>query len=85
LHGITRANVIDLCHANDIPVQQKTFSLTETYSADEAFVTGTFAGIAPVRSIDGRTIGTGKRGKLTKKLQDLYLRLLDSEAGVARV
>lgn len=85
LHGITRGNVIDICESNGIPVQQKSFSLTETYSADEAFVTGTFAGIAPVKSIDGRTIGNGKRGKLTKKLQDLYLRLIDSEAGVTRV
>ena len=85
LHGITRGNVIDLCKANGIPVSEKTFSLTETYSADEAFVTGTFAGIAPVRSIDGRMIGTGKRGKLTKKLQDLYLKLLDQKAGVIRV
>lgn len=85
LHGITRGNVIDLCEANGIPVSQKTFSLTETYSADEAFVTGTFAGIAPVRSIDGRTIGNGKRGKLTKKLQELYLQMIDREAGVTRV
>lgn len=85
LHGITRGNVIDLCEENGISVSQKTFSLTETYSADEAFVTGTFAGIAPVRSIDGRTIGSGKRGKLTKKLQNLYLQLLDREAGVTRV
>lgn len=85
LHGITRGNVIDLCNSNGIPVNEKTFSLTETYSAEEAFVTGTFAGIAPVRSIDGRVIGNGKRGKLTKKLQDLYLKLLDTEAGVTRV
>lgn len=85
LHGITRGNVIDLCEANNIPVSQKTFSLTETYSADEAFVTGTFAGIAPVRSIDGRIIGSGRRGKLTRKLQDLYLQLIDREAGVTRV
>lgn len=85
LHGITRGNVIDICNANGIPMQQKSFSLTETYSADEAFVTGTFAGIAPVKSIDGRTIGNGKRGKLTRKLQDLYLRLIDTEAGVTRV
>ncbi len=85
LHGITRGNVIDLCNSSGIPVNEKIFSLTETYSAEEAFVTGTFAGIAPVRSIDGRVIGNGKRGKLTKKLQDLYLNLLDSEAGVTRV
>ena len=85
LHGITRRNVVDLCKSHDIPVYEKTFSLTETYSADEAFVTGTFAGVAPIRKIDGRQIGTGKRGPVTKKLQQLYLKLLDSEAGITRV
>ncbi|OED42177.1 aminotransferase class IV [Chromatiales bacterium (ex Bugula neritina AB1)] len=85
LHGITRGNVIDLCKSNGITVHEKTFSLTETYSAEEAFVTGTFAGIAPVTQIDGRKIGTGKRGTQTKKLQDLYLQLLDTEAGITRV
>lgn len=85
LHGITRRNVIDLCEAHGIPVKEKTFSLTETYSADEAFVTGTFAGVAPVRKIDGRQIGNGRRGAMTKKLQQLYLQLLDNEAGITRV
>jgi len=85
LHGITRGNVVDLCKTHGIPVHEKTFSLTETYSADEAFVTGTFAGVAPVRKIDGRQIGSGKRGTVTKKLQRLYLQLLDNEAGITRV
>jgi branched-chain amino acid aminotransferase len=85
LHGITRGNVVDLCKSHGIPVYEKNFSLTETYSADEAFVTGTFAGVAPVRKIDGRQIGTGKRGTLTKKLQQMYLNLLDGEAGITRV
>ncbi len=85
LHGITRRNVVDLCKSHGIPVHEKNFSLTETYSADEAFVTGTFAGVAPVRKIDGRQIGTGKRGTITKKLQQLYVQLLDIEAGISRV
>ena len=50
------------------------------YSADEAFTTGTFAGLAPVGDIDGRKIGTGKRGDMVKRLQGLYLDLIHRES-----
>lgn len=76
LGGITRENVLKLCADNDIPHFQRNFSLTDVYDADEAFVTGTFAGVAPVTSIDGRTIGTGARGPMVERLQNLYLELL---------
>ena len=79
LDGITRGVVIQLCVDNDIPVHQKNFSLTDVYSADEAFVTGTFAGLAPVGEIDGRVIGDGERGPMVETLQRLYLDLLESE------
>lgn len=79
LGGITRGQVIALCERNDIVLRQKNFSLTDVYDADEAFVTGTFAGLAPVREIDGRTIGDGARGPLVEKLQQLYLDLLERE------
>ena len=79
LGGITRSNVIELCEQNQIPVRQKNFSLTDVYSADEAFVTGTFAGLAPVREIDGRTLGDGERGPMVEKLQQLYLAMLEQE------
>ena len=79
LDGITRGVVIQLCVDNNIPVHQKNFSLTDVYSADEAFVTGTFAGLAPVREIDGRTIGDGERGPVVESLQQLYLELLEKE------
>lgn len=79
LAGITRANIIKLCQQNDIPVHQKNFSLTEVYGAEEAFVTGTFAGVAPVREIDGRIIGDGIRGAMVEKLQQLYLAMLEQE------
>lgn len=79
LGGITRGQVIALCERNDIALRQKNFSLTDVYGADEAFVTGTFAGLAPVREIDGRTIGDGARGPLVEKLQQLYLDLLERE------
>ena len=81
LDGITRGVVIQLCENNDIPVFQKNFSLTDVYRADEAFVTGTFAGLAPVRDIDGRTMGNGERGPMVEKLQKLYLELLERECG----
>ena len=79
LGGITRGNVIDLCRANDIPVLEKNFSLTDVYGASEAFVTGTFAGLAPVREIDGRVIGDGARGPRVERLQQLYLEMLERE------
>lgn len=55
--GITRGNIIKVARANDIPVLEKTFSLYDVYGADEAFVTGTFAGVIPVRQVDGRKLG----------------------------
>jgi len=79
LGGITRGNVIQLCEQNDIPVRQKNFSLTDVYGANEAFVTGTFAGLAPVAEIDGRVIGDGQRGPMVEKLQQLYLAMLEAE------
>jgi branched-chain amino acid aminotransferase len=79
LGGITRGNVIRLCEQNDIPLRQKNFSLTDVYGASEAFVTGTFAGLAPVAEIDGRIIGDGQRGPMVETLQQLYLAMLEAE------
>jgi branched-chain amino acid aminotransferase len=76
MNGITRQKVIDLCRANDIPVFERNFGLLETYSADEAFLTGTFGAQTPVGVIDGRTIGTGKMGPMTLRLRDLYKALV---------
>jgi branched-chain amino acid aminotransferase len=85
LQGITRANVLEICRANAIPARETTFSLTEVYAAREAFVTGTFAGVVPVRSVDGRTIGDGARGPIVERLQALYRQLVvgDVSARVA--
>jgi branched-chain amino acid aminotransferase len=79
LGGITRGKVIALCEQNGIRVLQKNFSLTDVYGADEAFVTGTFAGLVPVREIDGRRIGDGERGPIVERLQQLYRELLTAE------
>ncbi len=81
LKGITRASMLEICRANGIVAREKTFSLTEVYAAREAFVTGTFAGVVPVRSVDGRAIGTGRRGPLVSRLQGLYRELVDADAG----
>jgi branched-chain amino acid aminotransferase len=72
LAGITRANVLEICRANDLPARETTFSLTDVYNAAEAFVTGTYAGVVPVRTVDGRTIGEGRRGPVVRRLQELY-------------
>jgi len=72
LHGITRSTVIDLCKENNIPVYEKNFKIEDVYTADEVFVTGTFAGIIPVTSVDGILINNGTRGELTHTLQSYY-------------
>lgn len=77
MNGITRQKVIDLCRANDIPVFERNFSLVDTYSADEAFLTGTFGAQTPVSTIDGRIIGTGELGPMTQHLRGLYKELVD--------
>lgn len=72
MNGITRGKVIQVCHKHGIVIREKNFSLTDTYDADEAFVTGTFGGLTPVIEIDGRIIGDGKFGPLTRRLSELY-------------
>ena len=71
-NGITRAAVIDLCARDGIACHRRDFTLAEAYSADEAFVTGTFGGVTPVRSIDGKTIGAAVPGPLTTRLSRAY-------------
>lgn len=71
LGGVTRGVIIGICRAAGIPVFEKNFTLTQVYSADEAFTTGTFAGLVPVIEVDGRTI-SGTRGPMVERLQALY-------------
>jgi branched-chain amino acid aminotransferase len=78
MNGITRAKVIQVCRANGIPIFEKNFSLVEAYSADEAFLTGTFGAQTPVGDIDGRVIGTGQLGPVTTRIQGLYKELVAS-------
>jgi branched-chain amino acid aminotransferase len=79
LGGITRSNVLKVCRQNGIPALERNFSLTDVYGADEAFVTGTFAGLVPVHTIDGRRIGAGERGPVMRRLQELYRDLVRAD------
>ena len=72
LNGVTRASVIRLCRENDVPVFEKNFVVEDVHTADEVFVTGTFAGVIPVMSVDGEKIGDGIRGPITQNLQNWY-------------
>lgn len=72
LPGITRRLVIDLCRRNAIPCHERNLSLTEMYTADEVFTTGTMGELTPVLEIDGRKIGRGTRGPVTRRLSDLH-------------
>jgi len=84
LGGITRANVLRVCRENGIPAFEKSFSLTDVYGADEAFVTGTFAGVAPVVEIDGRKISDG-RGPMVERLQNLYRELIAHDVAARKL
>lgn len=87
LGGITRGMVISLAREAGIPVYEKDFSLTDVYGADEAFVTGTFAGLVPVGEVDGRTIGedgAAMPGPMVKRLRELYLARTQAEAEKGR-
>ena len=83
-NGVTRGNVIDLCGSHGVPVQLGAFPPSALASAEEAFVTGTFGGLTPVREIDGRTLPAALPGPVTKRLRELYAELKDQDAGQSR-
>jgi branched-chain amino acid aminotransferase len=76
LEGITRDSIIRVARDNRIPVKEEKFTRDELYIAEEAFLTGTAAEVTPIREVDGRCIGSGQRGKLTKKLQSIFFRVV---------
>lgn len=76
MNGITRQKVIDLCRVNDIPVFERNYSLVDTYSAEEAFLTGTFGAQTPVFEIDGRSISGGQAGPMFHRIRNLYKELV---------
>ena len=79
MNGITRGKVIEICKNNNVKVFEKNFSLVDTYSADEAFLTGTFGAQTAVSSVDGRTIGSGEMGPVTKEIRKLYTSLINEQ------
>jgi branched-chain amino acid aminotransferase len=81
-NGVTRANVIRLCEEHDIPLRQGNFALDDAVAADEAFVTGTFGGLTPVREIDGRRLQASLPGPVTQQLRQLHESLKDIQAAV---
>ncbi len=76
LEGITRGKVLELCNSNGIPYSERNFTFEDVNSAEEAFVTGTFAGLTPVVSFDGGPVGDGNRGPICEHLQNLYQELV---------
>ena len=77
-NGITRAAVIELCGAHGIPMTLGDLTLLDVHGAEEAFVTGTFGGVTPVRSIDGRPLGSSLPGPVTARLAALYRELVET-------
>ncbi|WP_394808104.1 branched-chain amino acid transaminase [Nitrosomonas sp.] len=80
LEGITRASVIDLAAEIGIPVIEKRITRDEIYCADEAFFTGTAAEVTPIRELDNRMIGLGKRGPITAQIQTLFFDCVKGKA-----
>jgi len=83
LGGITRSIILELAQANGITTRERNFSLHDVYGADEAFITGTFAGVTPVSDVDGRNISDG-RGPMVERLQELYLKRISQETAKGR-
>jgi branched-chain amino acid aminotransferase len=79
LEGITRNSIMEMARKEKIEVRETAFTRDEVYIADEAFFTGTAAEVTPVREVDGRTIGNGKPGPITKKLQGLFFKIVKGE------
>jgi branched-chain amino acid aminotransferase len=84
-NGVTRGAVIRLCDANAIPIRLDYFRLQDVHAADEAFVTGTFGGITPVRQVDSHVLPHGTPGPVTTRLRTLYEALKDEQALYAQL
>jgi len=83
IDGVTRGAVLRICREQGIEHKECQFSLSDVYAAEEAFVTGTFAGVVPVTAVDGRQIGSGARGEMVIRLQNYYQQLLAAECNNA--
>lgn len=81
LKGITKDVILNVCTKNNIPVQERTFSLAELEEAEEVFLSSTTAEVMPVIEIDGKKIRSGIPGPLTQKLQDLFEKEIEKQCG----
>jgi branched-chain amino acid aminotransferase len=81
-NGITRRVVMEICETAGIPLNVGDFGLADVYGADEAFVTGTFGGVTPVREVDGRLVRSCP-GPVTRSLRELYVQRVDEEIASA--
>jgi len=79
LEGITRDSIIKIAQNENLQVKEVNFTRDELYIADEAFLTGTASEITPIKEVDGRVIGKGKPGHISKKLQDLFFKIVSGE------
>jgi branched-chain amino acid aminotransferase len=79
LPGITRDSILEIARREGIPAREEPISLERLYRAEEAFFTGTAAEVTPIREVEGRSIGEGKRGRLTARLQGIYFRVVRGE------
>jgi branched-chain amino acid aminotransferase len=80
LEGITRKSIIEMASRAKIKFYETNFTRDEVYIADEAFFTGTAAEVTPIREVDGRVIGSGKPGPITKKLQSMFFKVVKGRA-----
>ena len=79
LDGITRQKILDICADKGIPHYERDFTIEDVHNANEAFVTGTFAGLTPVIEFDGKLMSQGRRGEMVERLQNFYIELIRSE------
>jgi len=79
LEGITRRSIMEMARKEKLKVRETNFTRDEIYIADEAFFTGTAAEVTPIREVDGRIIGDGKPGPITRKLQKLFFKIVKGE------
>jgi len=80
LDGITRQKILDICAGKGIPHYERDFTIEDVHNANEAFVTGTFAGLTPVIEFDGKLMSQGRRGEMVERLQNFYIELIRSES-----
>lgn len=81
LNGITRQKVLQLCCSNDIPIEERSFTLEELKQADEVFLSGTTVEVMPIIEIENQKVGNGEPGPLTRKLQELFEKAIEIECG----